>query len=377
MRRFKDCFSLWPTVSFPTPVCGLAKEEVLIETFEDGVSISNYLMEPAATEAMDRAIQKAKAEANGGRKGGGGADAAASRVDEITRTAAEQNAAAAAMATFVPEENSVLAALGVKTLLKMLIDDNFLHADLHPGNILVRLPGGMRGGMPGGAKDAKEGRAMDDDDAKKDASSERNGGNGNGKAATKGAGRLPKGGRPEIIILDTGLATELTPHHQASLAEFFQSIIDWDGVGVANNIISFSSNLSPTLDTEGFRRDISAAVSQFSESSPRAGDCMNAIFETVQKYHVTIDPNVMVAVVTVMVLEGWQFRLDPSINIMDHIAEVMRSSFRKHQRLTMVDHALRDMWAPFSEPCGLSLDRSGRSPLSAQMEHGHGGGWAV
>ena len=192
MRRFKDCFSLWPTVSFPTPVCGLAKEEVLIETFEDGVSISNYLMEPAATEAMDRAIQKAKAEANGGRKGGGGADAAASRVDEITRTAAEQNAAAAAMATFVPEENSVLAALGVKTLLKMLIDDNFLHADLHPGNILVRLPGGMRGGMPGGAKDAKEGRAMDDDDAKKDASSERNGGNGNGKAATKGAGRLPK-----------------------------------------------------------------------------------------------------------------------------------------------------------------------------------------
>ena len=135
---------------------------------------------------------KAKAEANGGRKGGGGADAAASRVDEITRTAAEQNAAAAAMATFVPEENSVLAALGVKTLLKMLIDDNFLHADSHPGNILVRLPGGMRGGMPGGAKDAKEGRAMDDDDAKKDASSERNGGNGNGKAATKGAGLLPK-----------------------------------------------------------------------------------------------------------------------------------------------------------------------------------------
>ena len=65
------------------------------------------------------------------------------------------------------------------------------------------------------------------------------------------------------------------------------------------------------------------------------------------------------------------------IIIMDHIAEVMRSSFRKHQRLTMVDHALRDMWAPFSEPCGLSLDRSGRTPLSAQMEHGHGGGWAV
>ena len=91
---------------------------------------------------------------------------------------------------------------------------------------------------------------------------------------------------------------------QASLAEFFQAIISWDGLGVAEKIISFSSNVSPTLDVEAFKRDISTAVNRFSESTPRAGDCMSAIFETVQRYHVTIDPNVMVAVVTVMVLEG-------------------------------------------------------------------------
>ena len=46
---------------------------------------------------------------------------------------------------------------------------------------------------------------------------------------------------------------------------------------------------------------------------------MTAIFETVQRHQMTIDPNVMVAVVTVMVLEGWQFRLDPSINVLDYI----------------------------------------------------------
>ena len=104
---------------------------------------------------------------------------------------------------------------------------------------------------------------------------------------------------------------------------------------------------------------------------------MAAIFETVQRHHVTLDPNVMVAVVTVMVLEGWQFRLDPSINIMDYIGDVIRTTFRKHQRLTMMDFALRDMWAPFSEPNALNLDRSGRSPMSSMMEAGHGGGWAI
>ena len=180
--------------------------------------------------------------------------------------------------------------------------------------------------------------------------------------------------KPEIVILDTGLATELTPHQQASLAEFFQAIIDWDGVGVAEKIISFSSNLSPKLDLEGFKRDISAAVGRFSESTPRAGDCMSAIFETVQHHHVTIDPNVMVAVVTVMVLEGWQFRLDPTINILDYIGDVLKSSFRKHQRLTIADYALRDMWAPFSEPNALETYRGARSsPISAQMEEGHHG----
>lgn len=271
------------------------------------------------------------------------------------------------------EENKILAALGVKTLLKMLIDDNFLHADLHPGNILVRLPGGMRGGVPV---------------KKKESGGSGSGGGGEGSGGEGSRGGVQggsKGGKAktrtvvgsDIVILDAGLATELTPHHQASLAEFFQAIITWDGVGVANKIISFSSNISPTFDVEAFKRDVDAAVTQFSESTPRAGDCMTAIFETVQRHHVTIDPNVMVAVVTVMVLEGWQFRLDPSINILDYIADVMHSSFRKHQRLTMVDFALRDMWAPFSEPNGLNLDRSGRSPLSSQMEAGHGGGWAI
>jgi aarF domain-containing kinase len=101
---------------------------------------------------------------------------------------------------------------------------------------------------------------------------------------------------------------------------------------------------------------------------------MSAIFETVQHHHVTIDPNVMVAVVTVMVLEGWQFRLDPTINILDYIGDVLKSSFRKHQRLTIADFALRDMWAPFSEPNALETYRGARrSPISAQMEEGHHG----
>ena len=396
LRKFKDCFSLWPAVSFPTPVQGLATEEVLIETFEDGVSISNFLMDPLPAEAMDELIRRHEAEERAvgglnitGITGGVGGGRVAAGTDKVEEAAAKAAAAQAyADAVRVPEENKVLAALGVRTLLKMLIDDNFLHADLHPGNILVRLRGGMVDGVRAANDEGASSRRGGEDDEGTSASGGDDGG-GDDAGATGGGSRRGKRGartsrktpeiKPEIVILDTGLATELTPVQQASLAEFFQAIISWDGLGVAEKIISFSSNVSPTLDVEGFKRDISNAVNRFSESTPRAGDCMSAIFETVQRYHVTIDPNVMVAVVTVMVLEGWQFRLDPTINILDYIGDVLRSSSRKHQRLTMVDFALRDMWAPFSEPNALSLDRSGRtSPLSSQMEQGHGGGgWNV
>ena len=36
--------------------------------------------------------------------------------------------------------NAKLAAIGLGSYLKMLLKDNFIHADLHPGNILVRTP---------------------------------------------------------------------------------------------------------------------------------------------------------------------------------------------------------------------------------------------
>jgi predicted unusual protein kinase regulating ubiquinone biosynthesis (AarF/ABC1/UbiB family) len=165
LQKFRKCFSLWPTVTFPTPVQGLATEEVLVETFEDGISISNYLMEPAPAAAIDNAIKAEEAAA--AKRSSSGGNSSSISGDEGSRNAAAAAHEAHAAVVFVPEENKILAALGIKTLLKMLIDDNFLHADLHPGNILVRLPGGMRGGVRGkegggGSGDSK-GDSEDDD----------------------------------------------------------------------------------------------------------------------------------------------------------------------------------------------------------------------
>ena len=137
------------------------------------------------------------------------------------------------------EQNKFLAALGVRTLLKMLIDDNFLHADLHPGNILVRLPGGLRGGVRSSEEEGSGGGGGGGGGEE-----EGGGGGGSGRGSGGGGGGASRNegalATPEIVILDTGLATELTPWHQAALADFFRCIVSWDGAGVADRLLSFA-----------------------------------------------------------------------------------------------------------------------------------------
>ena len=65
-----------PAVSFPTPITSLSAEDVLVETFESGTTISSYLVSPEVAEKIGFECS---------------------------------------------EQNKTLAALGVQTLLKMLI----------------------------------------------------------------------------------------------------------------------------------------------------------------------------------------------------------------------------------------------------------------
>src|SRR5262249_25662661 len=105
-------------------------------------------------------------------------------------------------------QNARLARIGLRTLMKMVFIDGFVHADLHPGNIFV----------------TPEGR---------------------------------------VVILDLGLCAELDDRHRMAFAGFFAGWAQNDGKAMARIMADFSPNRGQIPDYPGFEREIVAFAARY------------------------------------------------------------------------------------------------------------------
>ncbi|XP_028548302.1 ABC1 family protein C21C3.03, mitochondrial-like, partial [Dendrobium catenatum] len=150
LSRFIYNFRRWKDVSFPKPLYPLVHPAVLVETFEPGDSVARYIDD----------------------------------LDGNTRLKRD------------------LAHIGTHALLKMLLVDNFIHADMHPGNILVRVP--------------------------------------QRKRSRKRIFRT----KPHIIFLDVGMTAELSKSDRRNLLEFFKAVALRDGRTAAECTLRLSRRQS-------------------------------------------------------------------------------------------------------------------------------------
>ena len=162
LRRFRWNFGGkgWRDVLFPRVLLGT--RAVLVESFEPGVLVSKYTIEHnlgvAGGEALDR------------------------------RTA------------------HFVVSRGEDTYLKMLLADNLMHADLHPGNILLHAP-----------------RAR----------------------------------RPQLVMLDLGMVARLKPEESQAFIGFLHAVGAGDGALAGRRVLAFSDDQTCTAP-EAFCADMHA-----------------------------------------------------------------------------------------------------------------------
>jgi len=164
-----------------------------------------------------------------------------------------------------PSDPKRIARLGLRALLKMIFEDGFVHADLHPGNIFV----------------------------------------------------LPNN---RIAIVDLGLVGELDPPHRATFSRFFAAWASRDADTVAHLLYSLA--LNPSEDSAGFEKFRSAlaefmartSVHRMAEVHP--GKLLLDMLGLLRRHRVRMAPAFTIVNIAIAVTEGIGRQLDPDLDLM-------------------------------------------------------------
>ncbi|TRZ12418.1 hypothetical protein HGM15179_014686 [Zosterops borbonicus] len=238
LERFRQNFLDVDFVKFPTPLWPLVTADVLVETFEESEPISRYLHVEIGTELRQR-----------------------------------------------------LAKMGMDMLLKMIFVDNFVHADLHPGNILV------------------QGRALPERAAAVDV------------CDTLVLEVQPAPPELRLVLLDAGIVAELQSADMCNFRAVFTAVVQGQGERVAE-LILHHARANQCQDIERFKAEMAELVTRVRGNTIalgklQVGNLLSSVFKLLMTHKVKLESNFASIIFAIMVLEGLGRSLDPELDILE------------------------------------------------------------
>ncbi|XP_040894613.1 uncharacterized aarF domain-containing protein kinase 2 [Toxotes jaculatrix] len=252
IERFRDNFRGVDYVRFPTPLRPFVTRTILVETFEESEPISSYLRSEIPQEVKQR-----------------------------------------------------IARMGVDTLLKMVFVDNFVHGDLHPGNILVQYRGPLAGSSDStGIKGESQGKTTLTD-----------------LWDTVVVSVRPDPYPIQLVLLDAGIVAQLSDHDLANFKAVFTAVVQRQGERVAE-LILHHARANECQDVPQFKKEMAQLVDHALSSTLSLGkiqvaDLLSRVFGLLIKHKVKLESNFASIVFAIMVLEGLGRSLDPNLDILD------------------------------------------------------------
>ncbi|XP_035257978.1 uncharacterized aarF domain-containing protein kinase 2 [Anguilla anguilla] len=240
MERFRENFRDVDFVTFPTPLRPFVTRNILVETFEESEPISNFLTQDVPEEVKRR-----------------------------------------------------IARMGVDTLLKMIVVDNFVHGDLHPGNILVQ---GGRGEAPLGTATLTD------------------------LCDTLVVSMRPAAAPLRLVLLDAGIVARLSEGDLRNFRAVFTAVVLREGERVAELILNHA-RANECQDVPRFKREMAELVNETLSNTLTLGkvqvaDLLSRVFGLLITHKVKLESNFASIVFAIMVLEGLGRSLDPNLDIL-------------------------------------------------------------
>ncbi|KAL3706698.1 hypothetical protein TMatcc_007711 [Talaromyces marneffei ATCC 18224] len=274
---FREHFKSRTTAWFPYPYTEYTTREVLVEEFAQGIPLSVFL-----------------------EKGGG-----------------------------VYQEE--IADEGLDAFLHMLLIDNFVHADLHPGNIMVRFykPNQLDISLraPKRAHEAASSAELDVNEQvlrrlrphTKDPEA--------WKAALAELDR--EGYRPQLLFIDTGLVTQLNDKNRRNFLDLFRAVADFDGYKAGHLMVDRCRQPEAVLDPEIFALKMQHLVlgvksRTFALGNIKIGDVLSQVLQMVREHHVRLEGDFVNVVISILLLEGIGRSLDPNLDLFKSALPILR-----------------------------------------------------
>lgn len=313
-------FRHWDAVKFPSPL--FACSSVIIETYEKG-EICTSLIDKYDSLANNQHFQESPIVIEVGNEVHSGANEGSEGGHKLMPV----------------RLSKFIITTGLSLYLKMLLVDNLMHADLHPGNIMLDCqiigekygdmsPLSSLGDVPvGGASSncetvAKLARRVES--PRKDVS----------KAA-----KAPGGFYGQVTLVDAGMVAQLDDDESANFIGLISALGEGDGRAAAEALMNFNNDNKleendPNLkvltgeEREAFVQDIIILFKERCQgygTNVEFGDVLRGILGIVKKHKIQMGANYATLVVNALCMDSLAKRVCPSYNLLDASKPMLRA----------------------------------------------------
>ncbi|KAF1987203.1 putative ubiquinone biosynthesis protein [Aulographum hederae CBS 113979] len=225
-----------------------------------------------------------------------------------------------------------IADEGLDAFLHMVLIDNFIHADLHPGNIMVRFYKPHQLDVP--RIEWKKSKDMKKIDNSVDVTEEV-------LQRLRPFKKKPKewkdqlkklddeGYRPQLIFIDTGLVTELNELNRKNFLDLFKAVAEFDGYKAGHLMVERCRQPDAVIDKEVFALRMQHLVlgvksRTFALGNIKIGDILNEVLSMVRGHHVRLEGDFVNVVLSILLLEGIGRSLNPEMDLFAGALPILR-----------------------------------------------------
>ncbi|EEU47281.1 uncharacterized protein NECHADRAFT_67119 [Fusarium vanettenii 77-13-4] len=224
-----------------------------------------------------------------------------------------------------------IADEGLDAFLRMLLLDNFVHADLHPGNIMVRFYQSAHPELR--LRKTMSKAHPDEQDDVTEQVLERLRPYRHRKDPAAWQAELVKidaeGFRPQLIFIDTGLVTELNSVNRTNFLDLFRAVAEFDGYKAGHLMCERCRQPDAVLDEEVFALKMQHLVlgvksRTLALGNVKIGDILQQVLSMVRNHHVRLEGDFVNVVISILLLEGIGRSLNPDVDLLSSSLPILR-----------------------------------------------------